>query len=75
MHYLGRVKNGVIVLDEPLNLEDGIEVRVEIPERRSPGVVASVFRQRYAEVIGKAEGLPNDAAENHDHYLYGSPRK
>lgn len=25
------------------------------------------FRERYAEVLGKAEGLPEDAAPNHDH--------
>ena len=33
------------------------------------------FRERYAAIIGKAKGLPEDAAENHDHYLYGLPRK
>ncbi len=74
MVYRGHVKNGVIVLDEPLNLEEGIEVRVEFPRQQPPGVGASSFLERYAEVIGKAEGLPNDAAKNHDHYLYGSPK-
>ncbi len=24
---------------------------------------------------GKADGLPADLAENHDHYLHGAPRK
>lgn len=24
---------------------------------------------------GKAEGLPADLAENHDHYLHGAPKK
>jgi len=27
------------------------------------------------EVAGTAEGLPADLAENHDHYLYGTPRR
>jgi hypothetical protein len=58
-----------------LNLEEGIEVRVEIPRQQPSGVSASSFQERYAAVIGKAEGLPSDAAENHDHYLYGSPKK
>jgi hypothetical protein len=26
-------------------------------------------------VAGTAEGLPSDLAENHDHYLYGAPRR
>ena len=26
-------------------------------------------------ILGKAKGLPADAARNHDHYLYGLPRK
>jgi hypothetical protein len=26
-------------------------------------------------VAGKAEGLPADLAENHDHYLYGTPKR
>ena len=27
------------------------------------------------EVAGTAHGLPNDLAQNHDHYLYGAPRR
>ncbi len=27
------------------------------------------------EVAGTAQGLPNDLANNHDHYLYGTPRR
>ena len=26
-------------------------------------------------VAGTAEGLPPDLAENHDHYLYGTPKR
>ena len=38
MSYRGHVKDGVIVLDEPANLEEGAPVRIEIlrkTERRS----------------------------------------
>jgi hypothetical protein len=31
--------------------------------------------ERLRRVVGKAKGLPPDAAANHDHYLYGMPRK
>ena len=27
------------------------------------------------EVAGTAQGLPNDLAQNHDHYLHGTPRR
>lgn len=30
---------------------------------------------RYAAFIGTIVDLPPDAAENHDHYLYGTPKK
>lgn len=31
--------------------------------------------ERLAKVKGKAPGLPADASINHDHYLYGAPKK
>ena len=30
---------------------------------------------RLREFAGTAEGLPEDLAENHDHYLYGTPKR
>lgn len=77
MTYTGHVKNGVIVLDEPVEIPEGTEVRVDFGPRADkdrPRRLKS-FKEHYAEVIGKAEGLPEDASENHDHYLYGAPKK
>jgi len=31
--------------------------------------------ERLKPVIGMAKGLPPDAAQNVDHYLYGHPKK
>ena len=28
-----------------------------------------------SRVAGTAQGLPQDLAENHDHYLYGTPKR
>ena len=39
-------------------------------EKRPP-----TLYEQLKPVIGKAEGLPPDAAEMHDHYLYGLPRQ
>jgi len=74
MAYRGHIENGVAVLDESADLKDGTRVRIEIaadeeqPRGRS-------LAERLAPIIGKAQGLPEDAAENHDHYLYGAPKQ
>jgi len=77
MPYRGHIKNGVVVLDEAVTLDEGAEVQVEvIPEAHPESDNGAVpLSQRLASVIGKVKGLPKDAAENHDHYLYGLPKE
>ncbi len=78
MTYRGHVQNGVIVLNDPITLPDGTEVRVSpLPKRRS-GKAAKGTRslgERLLKHAGKIKGLPADLAINHDHYLYGTPKK
>lgn len=31
--------------------------------------------ERLRDVIGSVDNLPTDASINHDHYLYGTPKK
>lgn len=38
----------------------------------APGAAADSF---LLQMAGTAEGLPADLAGNHDHYLYGTPRR
>lgn len=66
MTYRGHIQNGVVVLDEPVQLDEGTEVRVE-PLLSTPKTLA----EQFADVIGKAIDLPPDMAEQHDHYLKG----
>lgn len=82
MSYEGTVRGGLVVLDpSPTPLPEGARVGVIYrsesqaeedntvePDTRSQ---AEVFR----EVIGKVTGLPADAAYQHDHYLYGTPKR
>lgn len=78
MSYRGHVKNGVVVLDPPTALPEGAEVEVRLVEPPSDAARAGQGRtlyERLESVVGKARGLPSDAAHNHDHYLYGLPRK
>ena len=71
MTYRGHVKNGMVVLDDPVKLPDGAEVRVEVLEPKAEPTLADELRS----VIGSVKGLPSDLARNHDHYLHGRPKK
>jgi hypothetical protein len=66
----GHIKNGVVVFDTPPPFEEGTEVQVMLEDEEGPTIL-----ERFAGSIGSAEGLPEDAAENVDHYLYGAPKK
>jgi hypothetical protein len=71
MTYKGRIKQGVIVLDNNVLLPEGTEVDVE-----PVGTAArSEVWDNLLKLAGKAQGLPEDAAKNVDHYLYGTPKK
>jgi len=66
----GRVENGAIILEPPTPLPEGTRVRVEVIAPLEP----TLF-DRIGHLAGKAKHLPSDAAEQHDHYLYGTAKK
>ena len=77
MTYKGHIKNGLVVFDEPAPLADGTPVRVEVMSKAAaegPEPIPSLA-DRLAPFIGQAKSLPEDAAENHDHYLYGTRKR
>ncbi len=72
----GKVVNGVVVLDQPGKLEDGTTVRVQPVRKRADNeVVHGSLKEMLLSFAGTVEGLPSDMALNHDHYLYGVPKK
>ncbi|MGD9855048.1 MAG: hypothetical protein AB7U20_08860 [Planctomycetaceae bacterium] len=77
MVYSAHVRNGAILLDHPVDLPEGAAVTVEIcgPEvaAAKPNGAPTLF-ERLQSVVGAAQGLPEDAASQIDHYLYGHPR-
>ena len=79
MVYRGHVKNGVVVLDPTVELPEGVEVRVEIAASESEGPLLDehgrTLGQKLMKYAGRAVALPEDAALNHDHYLYGAPKR
>lgn len=66
MTYKGKVKGGVVVLDQGISLADGSEVRIEPV---APPV--DTLGKRLMKYAGILKDLPSDMAENHDHYIHG----
>jgi hypothetical protein len=77
MTYRGHIKNGVVVLDEGSSLPEGTEVLVHrVGEAEvSTQDTGETLGQRLLKLAGRAKGLPSEASINHDHYLYGTPKK
>jgi hypothetical protein len=71
MTWTVKVANGTIKLPPGLDLPDGAEVRLSIPD--SPAQPS--FAERYAAYICVANNLPEDLAANLDHYVHGHPKK
>ena len=68
----GTIVNGVVVLDNQPDLPDGTRVEVAVKEVQEE---ASTLGLRLLKLAGIAKGLPSDLAQQHDHYLYGTPKK
>jgi hypothetical protein len=78
MVYRGHVENGIVRLHDSPTLPEGAEVEVRLLAETTPQeeeeTTASLY-ERLKDVVGKAEGLPPDLAENHDYYLHGQARR
>ena len=72
MSFQGIVFNGTIILENQMQLPDGTKVLVSVQELPK---AASLLGEMLLRHAGKAGGLPEDAAAQHDHYLYGTPKR
>jgi len=77
MNYKGTVKDGKIELENGIRLPDGTPVSVEVEEtiQSSESEPKRTLYELFEGIIGKIDDLPEDFAENHDHYLHGTPKK
>lgn len=77
MTFNGHIENGRVVLDGATALPDGTPVVVTIVEKLATSDKREIptLYERLKPIIGIAEGLPPDASQNIDHYLYGHPKK
>jgi hypothetical protein len=71
MELEGVVHNGVIVPDDATALAEGTRVRIVAATPSEP----KSFGERYAQFKGAIPGLPEDLAEQHDHYRLGTPQR
>jgi hypothetical protein len=72
MSYTGTVEGGMVKLPPEAALPDGTTVRierVEAPQDRNE------LTRRLREIAALLDGLPEDWAEQHDHYLHGTPKR
>ena len=77
MELTGVITNGTVVFDQPCNVPDGTKVivRVEASAETKSGTTPSNVGQRLMKHAGTVTGLPEDMAEQHDHYLHGTPKR
>lgn len=75
MQLVGHVVQGHIVLDEPANLPEGAQVRIEVLPATPAPPEGSTLLDRMKPFMGILDDLPEDGSIQHDHYLYGTPKK
>ena len=80
MTYRGRVKNGVVVIEKRVRLPEGMAVSIRPlkgpmrPAAKARKRPPTVY-ERLKSIVGIVKDLPPDFALNHDHYLYGAPKR
>ena len=71
--YMGEVRNGVVIFDEGTPpLPEGMRLRLQPIDMEK---ALEDLSQSLLELAGTVEGLPEDYAENLDHYLHGQPKR
>lgn len=80
MSYTGTVRDGTVVLDESPNpLPNGtrVEILIARPQEGTsePGNNLPPLSDRLKNFLSHTVDLPEDASFQHDHYLYGTPKK
>jgi hypothetical protein len=72
MSCTGTIEGGVVKLPPETGWADGTKVRiekVEVPQNRNE------LTRRLREIASSMPDLPEDWAEQHDHYIHGTPKR
>lgn len=78
-------ENGTFSLVGPVDLPEGTPVRLTVTPALTDAVESAppeteaeeipTLYERMKPFIGIIDDLPSDYAEQHDHYLYGTPKR
>ena len=71
MVFDGIVQNGVVVVPDQQGLPEGTKVTIVIETPGRPPTLA----ERLLKHAGTVPDLPPDLAEQHDHYIHGTPKR
>jgi len=77
----GKVKGNVVMLEKGASLPDGARVEIRIVKAAKSRKKSGTNVERpepwktLLKFAGFAKGLPSDFAENHDHYIHGTPKR
>ena len=75
MPLVGTIRNGTIVLDQPLPIPEGTRVVVDVTKISEPESDQQPTLLRLLELTGVMTDLPADFAAEHDHYIHGTTRR
>ncbi len=70
----GHIRNGTLVFDKSPALPEAAAVEVDLRELGN-GETGPTLYERYRDIIGIAEGLPEDFSINHDHYIHDTHKR
>ena len=65
----------IIAVLPKLNRQELEQVDIRVHELLQAISAKKTWGEALHEIAGTVDGLPPDYAENHDHYLYGLPRR
>lgn len=68
----GTIVNGTVVLDNPDGLPEGTRVEVTA-QATKPQILR--LAERLLRHAGTVPDLPQDLADQHDHYIHGTPKR
>ena len=75
MTYRAKMQDGEVVFQDGIKPADGSDLQIDVVESTRPPESTETLSESLLKLAGRAKGLPPDAAKNHDHYLYGTPKR
>lgn len=74
MVFHGTFRGGVVVPDEKVELPEGQRVRMDVEVPEPPEGEPAVW-QELLKLSGTIKSGRRDESVNHDHYIYGAPKR